>query len=178
MSKHIITVVTSRLSIEIATLSDLEELEILEKECDSYFSFDPKNENNQSIPVRQCLVEGDLPPGGEKENYYFLSIRQNKAIVGFIAFYIGHPHVNAVYISVLYIAEKYRNIGFGNEIVNVLIEYFKSLDIEEIRLHVSLRNATGLRFWVKAGFDRIMLVNCKENLFPEVFAGLELQYVC
>lgn len=165
---------TDRLVVETARLSDLDELEMLEKECDAYFSFDPPDENNHSMPIRQCLAEGDLPPGGCKENDFFCTIRQGSAMVGFLSFYVGHPHGRSAYINCLYIARLHRGSGLGQEIISALIRHLKSLGICEVRLHVSLRNATGLRFWVKNGFDQIMQVQCKGNLLPGSFAGVEL----
>ena len=178
MNNPVPAIITDTLLINLANLSDLEELEILEKACIEYFSFDPPSENNHSASIRQCLTEGDLPPRGTKENYYFFTIRQNKVIIGFLAFYLGHPHNRSAYISVLYIAEQHRQNGLGSEIIKALIEYLKSLNIKEIRLHVSLRNTTGLLFWVKKGFDHITKVECNGNLLPNTFAGIELKYDC
>jgi len=165
---------TARLKIETADLSDLAALEKIDAECDEYFSFDPPCETNHSCPLKECIVNGDLPPGGRRENYYFFKVLHGDSLVGFLAYYLGHPHPGAAYISVLYIAREYRARGFGSELAAYLTQYFRSLGMTEIRLHVSLRNTMGLKFWVRAGFDRIVRVEPHGNLLPGAFAGVEL----
>jgi hypothetical protein len=58
--------------VTLANLDDLVELETIEKECIEYFSFDPKCEENHTLSIKECLTNGDIPPDGKKENYYFL----------------------------------------------------------------------------------------------------------
>jgi len=167
---------TKRLEIKKAGLVDLPELETVEQECDIYFSFDPPCEENHTSSIRDCLLNGDLPPNGVKENYHFLTVQHDKNLIGFLAYYLGYPHNTAAYISVLYISEAQRSSGFGSEVVGCLVEHFKALGMREIRLHVSLRNTTAMRFWVEKGFDRIVKVRGAGNLLPGAFAGIELQY--
>jgi ribosomal protein S18 acetylase RimI-like enzyme len=166
---------TKRLVILSADISDLEDLRQLEKECDLYFAFDPQCENNHSASIQDCLTVGDLPPGGTKENYYFYKIQQNNILIGFMAYYIGYPYKNIAYLSDFYIGSKYRRYGMGSEIVDAIADVFKPMGINEIRLCVSLRNATALQFWVKHKFDCITKVECTGNLTSDKFAGIELQ---
>ena len=163
------------MSVELipATLDDFAALEPIDKECDAYFLFDPPNEDNHSCPLEKCLTEGDLPPGGVKENYYFYCLRQDSALVGFLAFYLGYPDKETAYLSVLYIAQAHRGQGIGTQALQA-IQAMLPVYIKEIRLHVSLRNATALCFWVRQGFDRIMNVECGGNLLPGIFGGIEL----
>ena len=58
-----------------------------------------------------------------------------------------------------------------------IIEHLKTLGMIEVRLHVSLGNTTALCFWVKEGFNRIVKVQCKGNLLPGAFAGIELHSI-
>ncbi len=165
---------TKRLTMTLADMNDLAELESIEKECDGYFLFDPPCEDNHSCTIKECLTVGDIPLGGKKENYYFYCIRQDDIIIGFMAYYLEYHQKDTAYLSVLYIKEEYRENGIGAEIVEALTQKLITAQIRKIRLHVSLRNATAIRFWVKNGFDKIVDVQCNGNLFPKNFGGIEL----
>ena len=165
---------TKNLTMNLADMSDLPELEKIEKECDKYFLFDPKCEKNHSCTIKECLTVGDIPLNGKKENYYFYSIRKDDVFIGFLAYYLEYQQKDTAYISVVYVKETYRKNGVGTEIIEELIRKFKTVHIKKIRLHVSLRNATAIRFWVKNGFNHIIDVECNGNLFPENFGGIEL----
>lgn len=165
---------TKRLIMALADMNDLPELEKIEKECDKYFSFDPKCENNHSCSIKECLTVGDIPPGGKKENYYFYCIWQNGILIGFLDYYLEYQQKDTVYLTSVYIKEAYRKNGIGSEILEALIQKFCTAHIKKIRLHVSLRNATAIRFWVKNGFDHIVDVECNGNILPGNFGGIEL----
>ena len=115
--------------------------------------------------------------GGKKENYYFYCIRQNETLIGFLAYYLEYQQKDTAYISVIYIKESYRKNGIGVEIIEALIQKLISNQIKKVKLHVSLRNATAIRFWVKNGFNHILDVDCNGNLFPENFGGIELMKI-
>jgi diamine N-acetyltransferase len=166
--------VTKRLTMTLADINDLPELEDIENECEKYFSFDPKCEGNHSCSIKECLTTGDIPPGGKKENYYFYCIRQDGLLIGFLDCYLEYKQKNTAYLSSIYIKEAYRRNGIGSEIIEAIIQEFTAVHISKIRLHVSLRDATALRFWVKLGFDRIIDVQCSGNLIPGNFGGIEL----
>jgi len=155
-------------------MEDLPELEPIDQECDAYFAFDPPSGDNHSCPLEECLTAGDLPPGGVRENYYFHCVRQDGKLIGFLAYYLGYPAKDAAYLSVLYIAQAYRRQGIGAKVLAAVTQMLLAARMREIQLHVSLRNVTALRFWVRQGFDRIMDVECHGNLLPGAFAGIEL----
>jgi ribosomal protein S18 acetylase RimI-like enzyme len=168
---------TRRLNMTLGEIHDLAELEPIEKECERYFSFDPKCKENHSCPIKECLTVGDIPVDGKKENYYFFCIRQNNIMIGFLDYYLGYQQKDVAYFSSIYIVEKYRNNGIGKEIVDAIINIFSLAGIKEVRLHVSLRNATALKFWVKQGFDHIINVECNGNILPGNFGGIELMKI-
>lgn len=168
---------TKRLVMTLADGKDLAELVHIEKECDSYFLFDPPSDHNHSCTIEECLTIGDIPPDGKKENYYFYTIRQDTIMIGFLAYYLEYQQKDTAYLSVLYIKEAYRKNGIGGEIVEALMQKLAAAEMGKVRLHVSLRNALALRFWVKNGFDRITDIQCSGNLFPENFGGIELMKI-
>jgi ribosomal protein S18 acetylase RimI-like enzyme len=165
---------TKRLIMDLGRVQDLIDLELIEKECEKYFSFDPQCELNHNCSIKECLTVGDIPVGGKKENYYFYCIRQNNILIGFLDYYLDYKQKNTAYFCSIYIKETYRKNGIGKEIVDAIIKKFAIIGINEIHLHVSLRNAMALIFWVKQGFNHILNVECNENLLPENFVGIEL----
>jgi ribosomal protein S18 acetylase RimI-like enzyme len=167
-------IVTNRLVMTLASLSDLPELEIIERECDEYFLFDPPCDENHSCSLKDCITIGDIPEDGKKENYYFYCIRQNGIVIGFLAYYLEHQKKDTAYLSVIYVNERNRKNGIGNEILESVVNVLSSLKIKEIRTHVSLKNIDSLKFFVRQGFNRIINIEGKGILFPENFAGIEL----
>jgi len=167
-------IITERLVMTSGRIEDLAELEPIEKECEEYFSFDPKCELNHSCTIKECLTAGNIPVGGKKENYYFYCIRQERELIGFLDYYLEYRKKDTAYLSSIYLKEAYRKNGFGKEIIDVAFNKFALIGIKEIRLHVSLRNAMAIKFWVKQGFDHIINVECNGNLLPKNFGGIEL----
>jgi ribosomal protein S18 acetylase RimI-like enzyme len=129
---------------------------------------------NHNCSIKECLTVGDIPCGGKKENYYFYCIRQNNTLIGFLDYYLEYKQKNTAYICSIYIKEKYRKEGFGKEVIDAIVKKFTLIGINKIHLHVSLRNAIGLNFWVKQGFNHIRNVEYNGNLLPENFGGIEL----
>ena len=168
-------ITTKRLVMDLGRIQDLTELEHIEEECIEYFSFDPQCELNHNRSIKECLTVGDIPVGGKKENYYFYCVRLKNAIIGFLDYYLEHQKNDTVYICSLYIKEEYRKNGIGKEIIDAIANKFTLMGIKEIRLHVSLRNAMAIDFWVQQGFDRIINVENNGNLFPGNFGGIELE---
>jgi len=173
---------TERLVLSLGSLDDLPTLEEIDGECGRYFDFDPPSgahEDNHDCPLEECLTVGDIPPGVERqdynrENFYFYCIRQGGALIGFLSFYLEYQRKDTAYLCVLYIREACRSIGLGAEIIEALARNLAAAGFKTIRTHCSLRNALGLRFWVKNGFDRITEVECSGNLYPGKFGGLGL----
>jgi len=165
-----------------AMVNDLPELEEIEKECDAYFRFDPPDAAGHNRSLRDCIAIGDIIPGVSQEsyiqrNYHLFCIRKDDTLVGWISFYLEYQHKDSVYLSVLYIKERYRSSGIGTKIIDALIRELAAAQFKIIRLHCSLRNVTALWFWVKNGFDRIISVECNGNLYPKNYGGIGLMKV-
>ena len=167
-------IITRRTVLTKANMNDLIELEFIEKECIEYFKFDPKCEENHSLTIKECLTKGDIPPGGKKENYFLYCIRENNVLIGFLDYYIEYISKDTVYFNSIYIKKDCRSNKIGQEVVETIFNIFALNSYKNIQLHVSLRNALALKFWVKQGFDEIVNVECNGNLFAENFGGIEL----
>ena len=170
---------TERLFISLADIKDLPALEVIEKECDEYFSFDPPSAAEHNRSLRECLLSGDAIPGisekdFQKENYLLYCIWKNDILVGWISFYLEYQQKDTAYLSVLYIKEEYRKSKIGAEVLDAIVQNLISMNYKFVRLHCSLRNSLALCFWVRNGFDKIVDVECDGNLFPENFGGMEL----
>ena len=170
---------TKRLLLTLANNENLPALEEIEKECDSYFVFDPPCASEHNRPLKDCLTMGDIIPGISENdfqinNYRLYCVWQNDVLIGFLSLYLEYQQKDMAYLSVLYIKEACRQGGIGAEIIEALVSELKKINCKAIRTHCSLRNALALRFWVKNGFNKILDVECEGNLFPENFGGLEL----
>ena len=170
---------TKRLTMTLATLNDLPELEAIEKECDEYFNFDPPSVAEYNRSLRECLIIGDIIPYVSEENYVrdnyvLLCIWQDSVLIGWLAYYLEYQQKDTAYLSLLYIKESHRVSGIGAEIVEELVKKLANAQYKVIKTHCSLRNALSLRFWVKNGFNYITEVECDGNLTPENFGSLGL----
>lgn len=170
---------TERLHMSLATAADLPALEVIEKECDEYFLFDPPSAAEHNRSLRECLLVGDTIPGiveedFRKENYLVYCIWKNGILIGWLSLYLEYLQKDTAYLSVLYIKEEYRKRKIGVEVLDAIVQKLVSCKYVTVRLHCSLRNATAFRFWAKNGFDKIVDVECDGNLFPENFGGVEL----
>ena len=173
---------TKRLIMALATLNDLPALEIIERECDDYFYFDPPSAAEHNRSLRECLTLGDIIPDISerdyvRENYILRCIWQDGTLIGWLAYYLEYEQKDTAYLSLLYIKESHRTGGIGAEIVEALTQKLANAKYKVIKTHCSLRNALSLRFWVKNGFDRITEVECDGNLTPENFGGLGLMKI-
>ena len=163
---------TERLLIKPAVFEDLAALNEIYEQTKEYFSFDP---SHTFVTPENCLTEGDLPPGGIKENYEIYTINENGKVIGYFDFYKGFPQKGIAFISLMFISANKRKCGYGKEVADAVCKYFKKIGINEVRLAVSLKNWSGLKFWYKCGFDKITLV-AGDNIFSvEGYGCLELK---
>jgi hypothetical protein len=85
-NKHEEHINTERLLISLADVKDLPALEVIEKECEEYFSFDPPSAAEFNRSLRECMLSGDAIPGiskkdFQKENYLLYCIYTSKRIL-------------------------------------------------------------------------------------------------
>jgi ribosomal protein S18 acetylase RimI-like enzyme len=106
-----------------------------------------------------CITEGDLPPveGASKDNYRFKSIylKEVNKLIGFFDVYLGYPTRDCVWISIFVIDGTYRKKSYAQEVIKLVAEESKRSGFSKIGIGVYLNNWRALRFWTKAGFDKV-----------------------
>lgn len=74
--------------------------------------------------------------------------------------YVGYAHLdydeetNDIWLGIA-IAENYRNLGLGKELIRFLIDYAKAAQIKFIKLAVDFDNAVAIMLYEKFGFKLI-----------------------
>ena len=66
-------------------------------------------------------------------------------------------HDNQVYLGFMYVPEKHRGKGYNKLIIDALLSWSKSKNINEIRLDVYDSNPSAIRAYEKAGFEKHMI---------------------
>jgi GNAT superfamily N-acetyltransferase len=115
----------------------------------------------EADPIQVALLEGALPPGGRKELFRLQSIRLRPAgeLIGFLGTYHGFPDAETLWIVVLAFDPRFQRQGYGTELVGELGELAVGLGtFTRMRGFICLGNLPALRFFVQAGFDRIVTV--------------------
>lgn len=129
--------------------------------------------------IFNCLTKGDLPPipNASKSSYRLKSIHFKKTgeLIGFTDHYYGYPKIDTVWISIFIIHEKFRNNGYAQEAIEIITKESKQLGFKKIGIGVHLKNWKALRFWVKAGFNKITEIKGDKLYSENTFAivGLE-----
>lgn len=174
MSRHI---ETEHLVVKDAVLADCEALQQICSSWDDKVLLE--GDPFELGYIRKCIVEGDLPPlpDASREKYAFKAIylKQNGKVVGFLDLYHGYPAADTLWISIFVVDKSYQNRGFAHEVISSLADDAKAAHFSKMGVSVYLKNWRGLRFWTKAGFDRITRVYGDKDFGPDTFAlvGLE-----
>ena len=178
MREHISKLIeTTSLIIKDATMDECEELQHIcstweDKELVEGDSFEPNY-------ILKCLTEGDLPPiqDASKENYCLKSIysKQHCSIIGFIDIYHGYPKSDTLWISIFVLHKDFHSKGFGKEVMESLIKDAMETIYRKIGLGVNLKNWKALRFWTKAGFDKVIGIYGDKAFAQDNFAVIRLE---
>lgn len=62
------------------------------------------------------------------------------------------------YVADLWSEEAYRTQGVGSQLLAKAYEWFKEQGVNRVQLEVDVENASGQRFWEKAGFEPFEIV--------------------
>ncbi|QVK17447.1 GNAT family N-acetyltransferase [Mycoplasmatota bacterium] len=146
---------TNNLIVRDSTIDDEESLIGIGQSCSYLKQY--TNEEFEDVLIHNRLVEGDLPPYGQKEFYQCKTIieKDTKKIIGFFDYYRGYPTNQTLWISFFAIHKNQQHKGQGSEVVQALYAQLNNSQFKKISLGVHLKNWQGLRFWVKNGFDKI-----------------------
>lgn len=130
--------------------------------------------------IYKCLTEGDLPPLNDSsmDNYYLKSIylKNTKKLIGFFDVYHGYPTSDTLWLGVFLLDKSVQNNGYGKEAVEGLIEAATKTDFNNIAFAVHLKNWKALRFWINAGFNKILGIYGDKALKENSFALITLEY--
>lgn len=162
----------------------IEECNELQKICETW---DDKKliEGTDFEPdyIYKCITEGDLPPmpNANKENYRLKSIylKDIGNLIGFTDIYYGYPSEDTIWISLFMIDKEFRKNGYAQEVIDFITTECIKDGYKKIRIGVRLKNWRGLKFWTKAGFDKVFGIFGDETYSESTFAlmGLEKRLV-
>lgn len=156
------------------------DIQFLNKICESW---DDKRltEGHDFEPgfIEKCINEGDLPPisDASKERYSF-KVAINKAnteIIGFIDLYHGYPDSETLWISTMVIDSQHKKKGYGGEIIEAVAREAAINGYKYLGLGVYIQNLTGLRFWFKNGFEKIIDITKGDNNFTSCYSVVKLK---
>ncbi len=129
--------------------------------------------------IFKCLTDGDLPPveDASKERYCLKSIysKENNSIVGFIDVYHGYPNLQTLWISIFVLNRDIQSNGFGQQVIKALTKDAVGTNYNKIGLAVHLKNWKALRFWTKAGFDKITGIYGDKDFGQATYALIGLE---
>lgn len=105
--------------------------------------------------IEKCLKDGLVPPGGTAERYQFMTFRrkEDNEVIGFIGCYHGYPDAATLYLDFMFFHPDHQKRGYGQEIIAQLTEKAQRKHYGAIRLTVSLKNWSAIRFWLQKGFN-------------------------
>lgn len=120
-----------------AKVSDSEQIASLEKKC-------------FSSPWSVSQIENEIL----KENVIFLVAKKDDDILGYIS---GQLIIDEFYISNIAVAEEYRNLKIGSEILKELINCLRNKKCVFATLEVRESNINAIKLYEKFGFTNLGL---------------------
>ena len=170
---------TERLSIRDSALDELPELEVVSEACSYVNEWTGwRSEEHPGESLSAALTDGVLPPGGSKQFYRIQSIRlrDTERVIGFLAGYHGWPTTDTFFVTEVMIHPEFQGQGYGRELARELCDLVGTLGAyTRIRLLAALKNWPALRFWMRAGFDRLVDYQGDKRYSAETFAYLMLE---
>jgi ribosomal protein S18 acetylase RimI-like enzyme len=170
---------TERLSVRDSVLDDLPELEAVAHTClyvNEWTGWRAEEHPGESL---RCAVSDGLPPpNGSKELYRMQTIRlrSTERAIGFAGCYHGWPEPDTFYVTEVMIDAQFQGQGYGQELARGLTDQVAQLGAyRRICLLAALKNWPALRFWMRAGFDRMVDYKGDKRHSPETFAYLMLE---
>lgn len=112
------------------------------------------------------LINGTmLPPGGSGEFFHvkLIAEKEQSQPVGYIAYYLGYPNAQSLFVASLFFHNDYQHNGYGTAIADKLSELAKNSGFSELRVGVMTENKAGFAFWAKQKFEQTGKITSFEN---------------
>lgn len=168
---------TPRLIIADAHMDECNELQDICSGWDEKVSLE--GEPFEPEYIYKCLTEGDLPPltTASKGLYQLKSVylKDSGHLIGFIDLYHGYPSIDTLWISIFLLKKEFQQNGYAREVIGFLADESRRLGYLKIGIGVYLKNWKGLRFWTRAGFDRITGIAGDKDYGVDNFARIYLE---
>ena len=168
---------TKRLIITDSIIEESDELQAICNKWDDKFIIE--GSNFESDYIHKCLTEGDLPPipDASKDYYKLKSIylKDTGKLIGFSDIYYGFPSEETAWISIFIIDKQFRKKGYAQEAIDFISDECVKKGYKNIGIAVHLKNWSALRFWTKAGFNRVMTVFGDNGYSEKAYALIGLE---
>ena len=82
-------------------------------------------------------------------------MKEENKLIGYFDVYFGYPDTSCVWISIFVIDEAFRKKGYAQEAISYISDVCKKNGFLKIGIGVYLNNWRALRFWTKAGFEKV-----------------------
>jgi len=168
---------TKRLYVRDVVLdTDLDDLQRLWESTAYIGQFDGRPERNADDMYKD-LTAGDLPPGGTKEFFKLQSFfsKTTSEMIGFLTTYHGYPDDETIWVAFFCVNSNHQTKGFGQEVIKQFSTEAARAGIRKLMLTVALKDWGAIRFWSKAGFDKITGVYGDKVYGSNTFAHLGLE---
>lgn len=149
----------------------LEDVKDLLVELEEYILTIDKDELDTLHPdYREKMAALDLEEVKENNGKCFLAIEEDKAIGLIMGTVIKHDEYDYLdykcpkqgEITELIISKKVRSKGIGQQLMQKMEDYFKSINCEYVLIDVFAYNETAINFYRKQGYHTRMLVDIKK----------------
>ena len=149
----------------------LEDVKDLLVELEEYIlSVDKDNLDQLHPEYREKMALLDLEEVKENNGKCFIAVDNDKAvavIMGIITKYDEYDYLDYKCpkkgeITELVVSKNIRSTGIGQQLMNKMEEYFKSVGCEYVLIDVFAYNEKAINFYNKQGYHTRMLVNIKK----------------
>lgn len=118
-----------------------------------------QNNLNISIISKTSLVY-DI----NDEHYLYFTLKTNDPSTKIIGFVGISKVIDSIDLLSIVISKHFQNLGYGNILLNYIIEFAKENNVKNILLEVRESNLSAQRLYVKNGFKKI---NERKNYYTD-----------
>ncbi|HOQ17860.1 MAG TPA: GNAT family N-acetyltransferase [Defluviitaleaceae bacterium] len=110
-----------------------------------------------------------------QDDYFYCvsKLMDTDVYVGAIKGSLHFGHERILWIHLLMIDKKYLRKGYGRELFETIVKYFKEiLNIKWIYISVAQKNVSGHSFWIKQGFSDFKTIHPAQNESNNAFGDV------